>query len=100
MIRRAALRERLFACGMLVLCACCCLAIAEATVRLEAANEKRRGQLQLLEGIAAAAERLSPGPVAELDGLYGRRLAVVATEFGPSLAFATGGPVRNTEVPR
>jgi hypothetical protein len=100
MIRQAARRERLFACSMLVLCACCCLAIAEATVQLEAANVKRRSQLQLLEGIATAADRLSPGPIAELDGLYGRRLAVVATEFGPALAFETASSLRGVEVPR
>ncbi|GDY01480.1 hypothetical protein LBMAG49_08090 [Planctomycetota bacterium] len=92
--------ERLVVCGLLVLCALCCLGIAQSTIELELANHKRKSQLLMLDGLALAVNRLQEGPVVELDGLYARRLSVVASRFGATLAFEGGGSSRQKEVPR
>ena len=77
--------------GLLLLCGLCCLGIAWSTADLERANARRREQLQLLGALVADPTRLPPGPIAALDGLYARRLARIATQFGPAIAFVDGG---------
>lgn len=93
--------ECLVAAGLLVLCALSCLGIARATAELEAANARRRAQLRLLGQLIADPTTVPPGPIALLDGLYRRPLAVVPTAFGPALAFMDAGAGRpSAEVAR
>jgi hypothetical protein len=88
--------ERLVACGLLLLCAVCCLVLAHGATALELANARRREQLDLLARLSACPQRMQPGPVPELDGLFARRLEVLSTDSGPCLAFrgAAGGSGR------
>jgi hypothetical protein len=79
--------ERLVACGLLLLCAVCCLVLARGATALELANARRREQLDLLARLSACPQRLQPGPVPELDGLFARRLEVLSTGSGPCLVF-------------
>jgi hypothetical protein len=74
--------------SLLLLCGICCFAITQATVDLEQANGRRREQLQLLERLLELPGAARTGPIAELDGLYARRLACVPTRFGPAIVFA------------
>ena len=79
--------ERASAAGLLLVCALCCLWIADATRSLDAENARRREQLMLLREIVSDPARVPTGPVAALDGLYVRRVVRCGTPQGPLLAF-------------
>jgi len=78
--------ERSVVSGLVLLCALCCLCIARSTVDLERANARRCAQLRLFGRIAADPQQMPLGPIAALDGLFVRRLAVVPTVLGPTFA--------------
>jgi hypothetical protein len=80
--------ERSFGPSLLLLCGICCFTIAELTIDLERANERRLDQLQLLERLLELPNSAPLGPIAELDGLYSRRLACVPTRYGQAIVFA------------
>ena len=73
--------------GLLLAAALCCAVISWSTFELESVNDRRRGQLQLLWELSVDPAQRSPGPVAELDGLYGCRVALVAREHESVLSF-------------
>jgi len=91
--RRAALLENSIIAAVLLVCAVCSLCIAAGTAELEQANARRRTQLQLLDRLVADPLRHPAGPIAALDGLFGRRVARVVTAFGPAITFVDAEPV-------
>lgn len=81
---------RLLAGGLLLLTAAACLCIADATVAVERANQRRHEQLQLLAEQLRQPEPPGGAPLSALDGLFVRRLESVPTAAGPLLAFVGG----------
>lgn len=88
MSRPATVLERWGADSLLLLCGLACILVVQSTRELERANHRCRAQLQLLSRLLAAPSTAAPGPIAQLDGLYTRRLARVTTPYGPAIVFA------------
>ena len=80
--------ERHVLSGLLLAAGLCCMVIAWSTLELERVNECRREQLRLLHELAADPSERPLGPIAELDGLYGRRVELVARARQSMLSFA------------
>lgn len=81
--------ERYALAGLLLAATLCCTIVTWSTWELEGVNDRRRAQLQLLWELAEDPTQRSPGPVEELDGLFGCRIALVAREHEPMLSFLT-----------
>ena len=80
-------RQRAAELGLLSLCGLCCVWVAAATAGLDEANARRRTQVNLLAEQLVQPELTPAGPIAELDGLYERRLQRIASLGGPMIAF-------------
>ncbi len=87
-------RESSLPAALLLACAIGCVGIADAAQHVEAANLRRRAQLELLTARLAAPVPQDGSALAAFDGLFARRLQRVATGTGLVLSFvgdATGG---------
>ncbi|MEC7584405.1 MAG: hypothetical protein VYE77_08810 [Planctomycetota bacterium] len=87
MIRFGQRTERYALAGLLLAATLCCTVLTWSTWELESVNDRRREQLQLLWEIAGDPAERALGPVAELDGLFGCRVALVAREHESLLSF-------------
>ncbi len=83
----AGVSERSLSIVLLAVAVACCLLVSVSTTALEGANDNRRDQLVLLDQLLADPAVLPAGPVARLDGLFGRRLVRVDAEHGPTVVF-------------
>lgn len=76
--------------ALLLVCAIGCFGIADAAQRLEAANQRRRTQLELLAARLAVPAAQDDAALVAFDGLFARPLQRVATATGQVLAFGGG----------
>lgn len=81
--------ERGATAALLLVCALCCLGVANWARDLDAANARRGEQLALFRELLREPHRAPPGPIAALDGLFVKRVVRREGPGGPVLDFAT-----------